>query len=88
VARPVLQLLARHREFDVTPDEAVQAGMAPDPEWFVTEPATMREIMGVLLVAFLAGEDMAEAMASDPVRATTSRLTPQEAGGSAAPERR
>ena len=143
LARPVLQLLARHREFDVTPDEAVQAGMAPDPEWFVTEkaitlggwetvdrtghpayslqiagathlsfmdvpflpleedspvrsmlaattiePATMREIMGVLLVAFLAGEDMAEAMASDPVRATTSRLTPQEAGGSAAPERR
>jgi predicted dienelactone hydrolase len=39
LARPVLQLLAPHHEFDVTPDEAVKAGMAPDPDWFATEKA-------------------------------------------------
>jgi pimeloyl-ACP methyl ester carboxylesterase len=39
LARPVLQLLAPHHEFDVTPDEAVKAGMAPDPQWFATEKA-------------------------------------------------
>jgi dienelactone hydrolase len=37
--RPVLQVLAPHAEFDVTPDEAVAAGMAPDTGWFAAERA-------------------------------------------------
>jgi pimeloyl-ACP methyl ester carboxylesterase len=36
-ARPVLQILAPHPEFDVTPGQAVAAGIAPDPEWFAAE---------------------------------------------------
>ncbi|MEV6487911.1 hypothetical protein AB0M20_04595, partial [Actinoplanes sp. NPDC051633] len=30
---------APHHEFDATPDEAVKAGMAPDPDWFAAEKA-------------------------------------------------
>jgi dienelactone hydrolase len=39
VPRPVLQVLAPHHEFDVEPDQAVEAGMAPDPQWYITERA-------------------------------------------------
>ncbi len=39
LARPVLQLLAQHPEFDATPDEAVKAGIAPNPDWFTAEKA-------------------------------------------------
>jgi pimeloyl-ACP methyl ester carboxylesterase len=35
--RPVLQLLAPHREFAVEPEEAVTSGMAPDTGWFLAE---------------------------------------------------
>lgn len=35
--RPALQILAPHPEFDVTPAQAVAAGIAPDPEWFAAE---------------------------------------------------
>ena len=37
--RPVLQVLAPHHEFDAAPDEAVKAGMAPDPDWYIAERA-------------------------------------------------
>jgi pimeloyl-ACP methyl ester carboxylesterase len=37
--RPVLQVLAPHREFDADPDHAVKAGMAPDPRWYAAERA-------------------------------------------------
>jgi pimeloyl-ACP methyl ester carboxylesterase len=37
--RPVLQVLAVHREFDATPHEAVEAGMAPNRDWYVAERA-------------------------------------------------
>jgi predicted dienelactone hydrolase len=37
LARPVLQILAPHPEFAVTPQEAVEAGMAPTAEWFEAE---------------------------------------------------
>jgi dienelactone hydrolase len=37
--RPVMQLVGSHHEFDVQPEEAVKAGMAPDPQWFITERA-------------------------------------------------
>ena len=37
VDRPVLQILADHHEFDLPPDEAVAAGMAPDRDWFLAE---------------------------------------------------
>ena len=39
LARPVLQVLAPHHEFDVGPDEPIKAGMAPDADWYVTERA-------------------------------------------------
>jgi predicted dienelactone hydrolase len=39
VARPVMQILGEHHEFDVSPDEAVTLGMAPNPDWFSTEKA-------------------------------------------------
>jgi predicted dienelactone hydrolase len=39
LARPVLQVLAAHPEFDADPDDAVKAGMAPDPDWYVAERA-------------------------------------------------
>jgi hypothetical protein len=29
--------LAEHHEFDISPDEAVTMGMAPDPRWFEAE---------------------------------------------------
>ena len=37
--RPALQVLAEHEEFAVSPEQAVEAGMAPDVEWFVAEKA-------------------------------------------------
>jgi dienelactone hydrolase len=37
--RPVLQVLAEHREFDQTGDDAVRAGAAPNVEWFEAEKA-------------------------------------------------
>ena len=37
--RPALQVLAEHEEFAVSPEKAVQTGMAPDAEWFVAEKA-------------------------------------------------
>jgi predicted dienelactone hydrolase len=39
LARPVLQVLAAHPEFDADPEDAVRAGMAPDPDWYVAERA-------------------------------------------------
>jgi pimeloyl-ACP methyl ester carboxylesterase len=38
--RPVLQVLAPHPEFDLDPDAAVKAGMAPDPDWYAAERST------------------------------------------------
>jgi hypothetical protein len=35
--RPALQILAEHHEFDVSPEQAVEHGMAPNTEWFVAE---------------------------------------------------
>jgi len=35
--RPALQILADHHEFDLSPEDAVAAGMAPDQAWFTTE---------------------------------------------------
>ena len=35
--RPALQVLADHHEFDLSPDDAVAAGMAPDRAWFIAE---------------------------------------------------
>jgi hypothetical protein len=35
----VLQVLAPHPEFDLSPDDAVRAGMAPDPDWYLAEKA-------------------------------------------------
>jgi len=35
--RPALQVLAPHREFAVTAEDAVKAGMAPDTDWFEAE---------------------------------------------------
>ena len=35
--RRALQVLAPHREFAVTPEDAVKAGMAPDTAWFEAE---------------------------------------------------
>jgi dienelactone hydrolase len=35
--RPALQILADHHEFDLSPDDAVAAGMAPDRAWFMAE---------------------------------------------------
>jgi pimeloyl-ACP methyl ester carboxylesterase len=35
--RPALQVLAPHREFAVTAEDAVKAGMAPDTAWFEAE---------------------------------------------------
>jgi hypothetical protein len=37
--RPAMQILAEHHEFDVSPEQAVELGMAPDTEWFVAEKA-------------------------------------------------
>ena len=37
--RPALQVLAEHEEFAVSPEQAVETGMAPDVEWFVAEKA-------------------------------------------------
>jgi predicted dienelactone hydrolase len=37
--RPVLQLLADHHEFDVSPEDAVKTGVAPSTDWFVAEKA-------------------------------------------------
>ena len=37
--RPVLQVVAPHHEFDLEPDEAVKAGMAPDSQWYLAERA-------------------------------------------------
>ena len=37
--RPVLQVLAEHPEFDVAGEDAVQAGAAPNVEWFEAEKA-------------------------------------------------
>lgn len=37
LSRPVLQALAPHPEFDLDPDEAVAAGIAPDPDWYAAE---------------------------------------------------
>jgi hypothetical protein len=39
VARPVMQILGEHHEFDVTPYEAVTLGMAPSTDWFSAEKA-------------------------------------------------
>ncbi|MBG0564771.1 alpha/beta hydrolase family protein [Actinoplanes aureus] len=39
VPRPVLQVLAQHAEFELEPDDAVAAGMAPDAEWYAAEKA-------------------------------------------------
>lgn len=36
---PRLQVLVAHREFAVSPDDAVKAGMAPSTDWFVAEKA-------------------------------------------------
>jgi hypothetical protein len=35
--RPALQVLSHHREFAVTAEDAVKAGMAPDTAWFEAE---------------------------------------------------
>ena len=35
--RPALQVVAPHREFAVTAEDAVKAGMAPDTDWFEAE---------------------------------------------------
>jgi hypothetical protein len=37
--RPALQVLAEHKEFDVSPEDAVKTGMAPSIEWFRSERA-------------------------------------------------
>jgi dienelactone hydrolase len=37
---PALQVLAEHHEFDMSPDEAVTTGMAPNPGWFEAEKET------------------------------------------------
>jgi dienelactone hydrolase len=37
--RPVMQVLAEHREFAVTGEEAVKAGAAPNVDWFEAEKA-------------------------------------------------
>ena len=37
--RPALQVLAEHEEFAVSPEKAVETGMAPNVEWFVAEKA-------------------------------------------------
>ena len=37
LSRPALQILADHHEFDLSPDDAVAEGMAPDPAWFIAE---------------------------------------------------
>ena len=37
--RPALQVLADHHEFDVSAEDAVKMGMAPDTEWFEAEKA-------------------------------------------------
>jgi predicted dienelactone hydrolase len=37
--RPALQVLTEHREFDVSAEEAVKMGMAPDTDWFEAEKA-------------------------------------------------
>jgi Platelet-activating factor acetylhydrolase, isoform II len=37
--RPALQVLGEHREFAVSPEDAVKAGMAPSTEWFIAEKA-------------------------------------------------
>jgi len=39
LARPVLQVLAPHHEFDTDPDDAVKAAMAPAADWYVAERA-------------------------------------------------
>ena len=39
LSRPALQLLAPHAEFDVSPEQAVTNGMAPDTAWFEAEKA-------------------------------------------------
>jgi hypothetical protein len=39
LARPVLQVLASHPEFDLAPADAVAAGMAPDADWYQAERA-------------------------------------------------
>jgi dienelactone hydrolase len=39
VARPVMQILGEHHEFDVSPEEAVTLGMAPYTDWFSIEKA-------------------------------------------------
>jgi predicted dienelactone hydrolase len=44
------------------------------------DPATARTIMSALLVPFLAGDDMAEVLASDQVKATTSGLPVRSSG--------
>jgi hypothetical protein len=43
LARPVLQVLAPHHEFDLDPEDAVKAGMAPDPAWCIAERAVTRD---------------------------------------------
>ncbi len=35
--RPALQILADHHEFDLSPDDAVAAGIAPNRAWFIAE---------------------------------------------------
>ena len=35
--RPVLKILADHHEFDLAPEDAVAAGLAPDRAWFIAE---------------------------------------------------
>jgi hypothetical protein len=37
--RPALQVLAEHREFAVTGEDAVKAGAAPNVDWFEAEKA-------------------------------------------------
>ena len=37
--RPVMQVLAEHREFAVTSEDAVKAGAAPNVDWFEAEKA-------------------------------------------------
>jgi hypothetical protein len=37
--RTALQVLGEHREFAVSPEDAVKAGMAPSTEWFIAEKA-------------------------------------------------
>jgi predicted dienelactone hydrolase len=69
LSRPVLQVLASHPEFDLTPDDAVRAGVAPDPGWYTAErsitldgwatvdrtgrPAVSRQITGATHVNFM-----------------------------------